>query len=365
MPDQWNGHSSDEIAAGDSRRVLPPRDLNLTLLARQLLLERAELPVPRALERMGFLQAQYAPSMYIGLWSRVQGFRRQDLTRALEDGSVVQGTLLRATIHLVSAEDWWPAALAVREHRRRWWLRAHQRRPSVLAEVERAAVRVRDLLASGPRKRTEIVAELGIDSVVWSGVNLWLDLLRVPPSGTWEHRRADLYALAEQWLGPPPPTATEDSGLELLLRRYLGGFGPAPLRDVANWAGVPAEALRPIADRLELRRFPDQSGKELLDLPEAPVADATVAAPVRFLPTWDATLLAHARRTEILREEHRPLLFSTKSPQSMPSFLVDGQVAGTWRYDRGRIHTDFFVPIPARARREVDAEAERVLEFHR
>ena len=345
--------------------TLSPRELNRALLARQLLLERADLPLPRAVERMGFVQAQYAPSMYIGLWSRLAGFGRHDLTGALEERTLVQGTLLRATIHLVSAEDWWPAALAVREHRRRWWVSAHRHQPSALAAVESAAAGVRDLLARGPRKRGAIVAELGMDSTIFNGVNLWLDLVRVPPSGTWEHRRADLYALAEEWVGPPPSDVSEDSGLELLLRRYLAAFGPAPLRDAASWAGLPSGALDPVASRLELRRFGDAAGKELLDVPDAPLPDAGTAAPVRFLPTWDATLLTHARRTQILREDHRPLLFSSKSPQSTPSFLVDGQVAGTWRFERGRVHVEPFEPLAASARRGVDAEADRLLELHR
>lgn len=349
----------------DAGRVLSPRELNRALLARQLLVERTDLPLPRAVERMGFVQAQYAPSMYIGLWSRLALFCRHDLTRSLEERSVVQGTLLRATIHLVSAQDWWPVALAVREHRRRWWAGVHQDRPSAVAQVEEAAVRVRELLHQGPRKRAAVVAELGMDSAIWNGVNLWLDLVRVPPSGTWEHRRADLYALAEEWIGPPPPAVTEDSGLELLLTRYLGAFGPAPLRDAATWAGVPSSVLEPVAERLELRRFRDEGGKELVDVPEAPLPDAATAAPVRFLPTWDAALLAHARRTEILPEEHRPLLFSSKSPQSTPSFLVDGQVAGTWRFERGGIHVDPFEPLRASARADVDAEAESLLELHR
>lgn len=346
--------------------VLTPRALNRAVLARQLLLERAELPVPRVLERMAFLQAQYAPSMYIGLWSRVAGFRRPDLTRALEERTVVQGTLLRATIHLVSAEDWWPAAVAVREHRRRWWLRAHGRlRPTVGEEVESAAARARDLLAEGPRRRAALVAELGIDSPVWNGVGLWLDLVRVPPSGTWERRSADTYALAEDWIGRPPPDVTEASGCELLLRRYLTGFGPAALRDAANWAGVPATALEPAAERLGVVRLRDQDGKELLDLPGEPLPPAEAPAPVRFLPTWDATLLAHARRSQVLREEDRPLLFSTRTPQSVPSFLVDGEVAGTWRFDGGHVRTEPFRPLPARARRQVDDEAARLVELHR
>ena len=345
--------------------VLTPRALNRAVLARQLLLERVELAVPRALERMAFLQAQYAPSMYIGLWSRAAGFRRADLTRALEERTVVQGTLVRGTIHLVATEDWWPAALAVREHRRRWWLRAHGRqRPTAEGEVESAAERARQLLAAGPRRRTALVAELGIDSPIWNGVGLWLDLVRVPPSGTWERRSADTYALAEDWIGPPPPGLTEASACELLVQRYLTGFGPAALRDAANWAGVPATALEPAAERLGVVRLRDEDGTELLDLSGGPLPDADAPAPVRFLPTWDATLLAHARRARVLREEDRPLLFSTTSPQSTPSFLVDGEVAGTWRFDRGRIRTEPFRPLPGRVRREVDAEADRLLELH-
>lgn len=351
--------------AGDAERVLTARTLNRALLARQLLLERHRLPLPRALERMGFLQAQYAPSMYLGLWSRVDGFRRPDLTRALEERTVVQGTLLRSTIHLVSTGDWWFVSAAVRASRRRWWLGATRSRPAMADAVEPAAERVRAALEDGPRRRADVVRDLGLDSTLWNGVNLWLDLVRVPPSGTWERRSADLYALAEDWIGTPPPEATEEAGLELLVHRYLGAFGPAPLRDAANWAGVPRRALEPAAQRLRLRRLRGESGPELVDLPDAPLPDPDQEAPVRFLPTWDAILLVHARRAEILGEEHRGLLFSTKTPQSSPSFLVDGRVAGTWHFDGERVRTEPFGPLTAEVRRHVDAEADRLLAFHR
>ena len=154
----------------------------------------------------------------------------------------------------------------------------------------------------------------------------------VPPSGTWERRRADVYAMAADWLGPI--AATEEEGLELLLKRYLAGFGPGRLADAANWAGVPAKKLQPAAEKLNLRRFEDEEGKELLDLPRAPLPDAKTPAPARFLPVWDAILLAHARRAEILAEEHRPLIFTTKTPQSVNTFLVDGAVAGKWSVKR-------------------------------
>ncbi|HET7489494.1 MAG TPA: winged helix DNA-binding domain-containing protein [Acidimicrobiales bacterium] len=345
--------------------VLPARELHRALLDRQLLLQRADVPLERAVQRMGFVQAQYAPSMYIGLWSRVAGFERAHLTAALRERRVVQGTLLRSTIHLVAAGDWWPAALAVRAHRRKWWLRAHGGGPDLEREVASAADRTRALLAGGPRRRAELVAALGVDSALWNGIGLWLDLVRVPPSGTWERRSADLYALADQWLGPPPGELDEADGLELLLRRYLGAFGPAPLGDAANWAGVPVAAMAGTAARLDLSRFAGEDGRELLDLPGVPLPPGDRRVPVRFLPTWDAVLLAHARRAGVLAEEHRPLLFSTKSPQSTPSFLVDGRVAGTWRFDEGRIAVRPFAALPARVQRSVDAEAARLLDLHR
>jgi DNA glycosylase AlkZ-like len=341
-------------------RVLSEAELNRALLARQLLLKRArKQPLARVLERVGGIQAQYAPSSYVGLWSRVADFERDDLMRALERRSVVQGTLLRITIHLVSPRDYRLFAAGTREARRRLWLRGHRRtdeRPLV-----EAAERTRVLLADGPRRRAEIVAALGADSATWNGVGQWLDLVRVPPSGTWERRSADLYDTADAWLGPGE--ATEADGLERIVRAYLGGFGPGSLKDLAGWSGVPAQVLAPVVARLTLRRFQDEHGGELLDLPRAPLPAAETPAPVRFLPVWDATLLAHARRTGILSEEHRPRVFNTKTPQSVSTFLVDGRVAGTWKLERGRVVLDPFGRLPKEARCELDDEAERLGTF--
>ena len=187
-------------------------------------------------------------------------------------------------------------------------------------------------------------------------------MVRVPPSGTWEQRRADLYGLAEDWIGPS--TATEADGREHLVNRYLAGFGPASLKDLGSWAGLPATTLRPVIDRLTLRRFRDEDGGELLDLPRAPLPDGETPAPVRFLPTWDATLLAHARRTQILPEKYRPRVFDTKTPHSVPTFLIDGQVAGTWRYDKGRLRVEPFRRLSKGSRSELDDEADRLAAFH-
>ena len=341
--------------------LLGERALNRALLARQLLLEREELTLPQALERMGTLQAQYAPSMYVGLWSRVAGFERDALTRALERREVVQGTLMRATIHLVSADDYWPLALGVREPRRTAWIRV-ARRGLTEAEVASAAERVRTALAEGPLRRREIAALLG-DKILANGVGMWLDLVRVPPSGTWERRRADLYDLAERWLGPPE--ASVEDGRERLVRRYLEGYGPAPAADVANWAGLPVAEVARTAQRLDLRTLREQRGAELLDLPDALLPDPETPAPVRFLPTWDASLLVHARRTGILPEEQRPKIFNTKTPQSVATFLVDGRVAGTWRWDRGMVRIEPFGRLDRATRTALDEEAEGLAHLHR
>jgi hypothetical protein len=344
-----------------SRRVLTERELNRALLARQLLLERVELPVPRALERVGGLQTQEARSGYIGLWTRLAGFEHEQLTRALERRSVVQGTLMRVTIHMVSARDYPLLTAGVRESRRKGWLQARKRiAPRAVAG---AAKRVRSALVERPRWRRDLVEELGLDNTVWNGAGMWVDLLRVPPSGTWDRPRGDLYAIAESWI--EVPDVTEDEGLEHLVRRYLGGFGPATLKEAANWAGLAPRRLEPVVERMKIRRFEAEDGSELLDLPRAPLPDPETPAPPRFLPAWDATLLVHARRTQILPERYRAKIFNTRTPHSLTAFLVDGQVGGTWRADKGRVRIDPFERLPAETRKAVEEEADRLTDFLR
>jgi hypothetical protein len=345
-------------------RVLSTRALNRALLARQLLLERSALPLVRALEQVGGLQTQYAPSAYIGLWSRLRDFPREALTTALQRRRAVQATLMRQTIHVVSARDYPPLAEAVREARRAWWRRVHGREVEGL-DMDAVAALLRQQLAAGPRRQAELVALLaaeGYPAVAWSGAGLWLDLVRMPPSGTWQQRRADLYGLAEDWLGPWK--LTEAEALEHLVRRYLGGFGPASAQDTASWAGVPVATVRAALERVGVRRFRDERDRELFDLRRAPLPDPDTPAPVRFLPTWDATLLVHARRTQILPEQYRSLVFNTRTPHSVGTFLVDGEVAGSWRHERGRVRLEPFGPLDRRARRDLEQEAERLAAFH-
>jgi hypothetical protein len=338
--------------------VLGRRALNRALLARQLLLERGAMPLAAALERIGGIQAQYAPAMYVGAWSRVEGFERDSLTRALESRDVIQATLMRSTIHLVAPGDYWPFALAVREARRKSWLRAV--RGLEAPAMAGAARTVRGALADGPLTRAAIEELVGKDRA--RGVGLWVDMVRVPPSGTWERRRADLYGLAEEWLAPVEigPAAAIDH----LVRRYLRGFGPASKHDVASYTGLRVGELAPVFERLDLERHEGEDGTELLDLPGAPLPDPDTPAPVRFLPVWDATLLVHARRTGLLPEDFRPRVFSIKKPSGTPTFLVDGAVAGAWRYEDARVTLEPWTRLDRATRRALDAEAERLAAFH-
>jgi hypothetical protein len=341
-------------------RTLTTRELDRALLARQLLLERSSLAIPEALEQVGGLQTQYAPSGYVGLWTRLEGFRRDDLTTALEDRSVVQASLMRVTIHIVSRREFWRFALGIRQARRdaamRTWARATGR---IEADYVEAAGRLRTALAAGPRD-TRDLGDLAKGFVGTLG--LWVDLVRVPPSGTWARRRADRLALAEDWIGPPD--STEAEGLAHLVRAYLRAFGPAAWQDIGSWAGIPAAAARTAGEEMTLARYRDEAGRTLVDLADAPLPDGGLPAPVRFLPHWDANLLVHARRTGLLPEPFRPRVFSTKNPFSVGTFLVDGFVAGAWSVRDGRIELEPFRGLTSAEARDVDREREALEAFH-
>jgi hypothetical protein len=169
-------------------------------------------------------------------------------------------------------------------------------------------------------------------------------------------------ALAEEWVGPMD--ATEDEGLEHLVRSYLRAFGPAPWRDIASWAGVGVADLRRGAANLALVRYRDERGGELLDLEGLEIEDEGTVAPVRFLPHWDANLLVHARRSGVLPEAHRPRVFSVRNPFSVGTVLVDGRVVAGWSLKDGRIVLDQYEDLRPKDRRAVEQERAALEAFH-
>ena len=344
--------------------VLTQRALNRTLLARQHLLERSTGSLVSVVEGMGGIQMQYAPSGYIGLWSRLRDFERPMLTRALEDKAVIQGTLMRGTIHTVSAADYWPMLAGIRRINREWYTQVAARE---LAEIEMGAVAdaVRELLADGPMRFAALAAALeerGFPMRAAKAAGWWVDLVRVPPSGTWEARRADLYGLSEWWTSPVE--VAENDGIEHLVRRYLGAFGPAAPRDIASWMGLKVGQMKHVVERMELVTHRDEGGRPLLDLPDATLPDPETPAPPRFIGVWEAMLLVHARRTGVLPEAHRPRVFNVRTPHSVNTFLVDGRVAGTWRHVDGEVRIEPFVPLGPGDRAAVEDEAHRLGAFH-
>jgi hypothetical protein len=343
--------------------VLTARHLNRALLERQMLLERSPLEITEVMERMGGIQMQYAPAGYIGLWSRMGDFERPMLTQALGERRAIQATMMRATIHTVSAADYWPMMAGVGRINREWYSRVQAEMAAT--DMEAVAAAVRDELAGGPLRMAELTKRIearGFPARAAGWAGLWIELVRVPPSGTWERRRADLYGLADQWL--PRVEVAEDNGIELLIRRYLGAFGPAPPKDIASWMGFNVGQMQHVAERMALRPLRDEAGRSLLDLPDATLPDPEAPAPVRFIAVWDAMLLVHARRTEVLPEEYRPRIFNTKAPHSFNTFLVDGQVAGTWRLEDGEVQLTPFRTLTAAHSRELEDEAHRLATFH-
>jgi hypothetical protein len=266
--------------------------------------------------------------------------------------------MMRATIHLVSRADYWPLELAIADTRRAWWDRVHNSDDPTA--MRRAARRLRRAIGDGTMRRTELVELIGRDQAL--GIGTYLDLVRTPPSGTWEQPRADLFAVADEWIERPQLDKTD--ALDHLLRRYLGAFGPARKAEIAEWAGLNVTEVSAGLERMQLRRFRDEAGKELVDLPRAPLPDASTPAPVRFIAVWDAVLLVHARGTGILPEEYRPLIFNVKTPNSFNTFLVDGKVAGMWRHEDGKVALAPFDGVPRRWKRQLDDEARRLAAFY-
>jgi hypothetical protein len=343
-----------------TERILTLRELNRALLARQLLLRRRKLGVQEAVERICAVQAQWPQSPYIGLWSRVAGFRKEQLTRALEQHSVVKTQLFRITLHITSSRDY-PYFVAM------WGPAARERTPGVTKEkLEELSRRVRAVAMKRPITQAEVeelaAAELG--GLRWRTRTL-TPLVQLPPGGSWSHYGRTQLRAMEAVLGCELPT--REDGAERLVKSYLAAFGPASQEDLLRFAGVRVGDIRAGLERLDLRRFRDERGRALLDLSRAPLPDGDMPAPIRFLPKWDSTLLAYAppERTRILPEKFRSTVIK-KNGDVVPTVLVDGFVAATW--DLGAKRGLTITPLrrlSKQERREIDAEGERLVEFFR
>jgi len=339
-------------------RVLTLRELNRALLARQLLLERRKLGVQQAVERICAVQAQWPQSPYIGLWNRLIGFKKEQLTRALAQHRVVKTQLFRITLHITSARDY-PYFFAV------WGPAARDRTPGVAQHtLEELTRRVRAVALERPLMQDEVeeLAAADMGGMRWRTRTL-TPLVHLPPGGAWSHYGRTQLRAMEAVLGVELPS--REDGAERLVRSYLTAFGPATQEDILRFAGLRVGDIRAGLERVELRRFRDERGRALLDVPRAPLPDGDTRAPIRFLPKWDSSLLAYAppERTRILPERFRPAVIA-KNGDVAPTVLVDGFVAAIWDMAKGR---DLAIaPLRSLTKAEraaIDEEGERLVKF--
>jgi hypothetical protein len=345
--------------------MLTVRALNRALLERQMLLRRHDLTVAEALERLVGMQAQVPEAPYVGLWTRLREFDPHELSRMVEDRTAVRGTLMRATVHLVTARDF-AALRAVLQGVMERHFAGSPFAPQIGgADLDELMAAARELVEAEPRGTADLARELGPrwpDADPMSlgyAARFRLPLVQVPPRGLWPVRkgagRAKVTTI-ERWTGQSLPS---EPPVEETILRYLAAFGPATVPDIAAWSGL--AGVREIADRLELRTLEDDEGRTLLDVPGGPLPDPDTPAPPRFLPSFDNVLVAYKERSRIIPAEHRTHV--VRERLGAPMLLVDGFVRGTWGIEDGRVVAEPFEPLSAEDAAAVEAEGEKLLAF--
>ena len=332
-----------------AERVLTQRELNRATLARQLLLKRVRLGTVPALERVAGLQSQLAATAYVGLWTRLHGFRPPALDRALSSGRAVRGLLMRGTVHTVSAGDFALFGEALAGDPPGWVT------PELEAIAEQVAEPLRDF-CSEPRTRSEVLAWLEDRGVsndggngIWYAIRLRSRIAHSAESSRW---RAPIHN--PTFVALEHDEEDGEAARAELVRRYLAAFGPATRAEISGWSGLKVGQFAHLLDGLV--RLRDDRGRELLDLPRAPRPTGDTPAPVRLLPKFDNVLIDRQR---VLPEAYRKLVVR-KNADVQPTFTVDGYVAGVWRVEKRRVVTGPFEPLPRAARRELTDEAQRL-----
>jgi hypothetical protein len=336
-------------------RVLTLRELNRATLARQLLLQRKRLSPTTVIERLVGVQAQWPAAPYVGIWTRTNGFRRATLERELVSGAVLKVNVMRLTLHLLTRRDYALVRAALSETSFPW----------ASAQAKELAPSVRALADGGPVAAADGIAHLerehgltGIEARrAWQAARIRAHLVHHHETALWHARPQARFVAVEE----PEPHEPTEARAEVL-RRYLAAFGPASRRDIVAWSMMHVPEIQRALDRLELRRFRDERGREMLDVPRAPLPDPETPAPVRFVPKWDNLLLAYHDRTRVLPEPYRKMVIRQNGDVAQ-TFLVDGFVAGTWRVEDGRVVPEPFEPLSPPVRREVGEEAARLEVF--
>jgi hypothetical protein len=345
----------------DTPPTLSTRQLNRATLARQMLLARKRTTAVAAVEQLAGLQAQLARPPFVGLWTRLEGFRRDDLARPLRERQIVRATAMRGTLHLMSASDYVALRGALQPMLTKGMQailreRAQDLDIDVLQTEARAFFGGKPATFDALRNHLKAKNPQADERAMGYAIRMHLPLVQVPTDDAWRFPAASDFALADDWLGKKVPT--EEAPAHALVRRYLAAFGPATPRDAQVWSGL--QSLRATFEELrpELVTFRDERKRELFDLPDAPRPDEDSPAPVRFLPEFDNLVLAHDDRTRVIADEHRPKV-TLKNLQVRATFLVDGFVAGAWKVERKKKTATLVLEPFGKLARKMLAELER------
>ena len=325
--------------AGHRPERLDRRALNRALLARQSLLERSAATPQAMIEQVLGLQAQAPNPPYLGLWTRLRDFDPEQLSAAMRARRIVRATMMRGTLHLVSAADyraWRPVLQPVLQRLSLQSAHAKALCGLPLADLRQAGV---EALRAGPLSAGEWGEALRArwprhDTAGLARLLRSLEpLVHVPPAGLWDSHTAARFATAHDWLGAAIAEAADENATDAMVLRYLGAFGPASARDLSAWSGLTATGPRLRRLRPRLRVFLDEAGEDLFDLPDAARPTADTPAPPRLLPEFDNVLLAHRERARIFDPSRRDAIFS-RNGLVAATVLIDGFVAGTWKLQR-------------------------------
>ena len=343
--------------------ILSLRALNRATLARQMLLRRERVAAKEVVARLAGLQAQVPKPPFLGLWSRIQDFQRDELQRLIAKREVVRATMMRGTIHLVTRNDFlkWRAPLQPMLAR---GARAITKLPESF-DIDGLCAEGRRFFDEEPRTFEELRDHLTIlhpgknARLLAYTVRMHLPLVLVPNESPWSYAANADFAAAETWLRKPVVPSTDATDLAL---RYLAAFGPATVADFQTWSGLQTQKATFEALRPKLVTFHDEKKRELFDLPDAPRPFEDVEAPVRFLPDYDNLLLSHADRRRVIADADRKKIV-TGNLRVLGTFLVDGVVAGTWIVEKNRIVTTPFGKLTKVQLAQLKQEKERLEEF--